>query len=197
MFKIPVASGLIAIAIKRAPWSPSLRFRRWAASHVMRNVTNLFEQYRECARHLRNTYFSTVESKDWDVIEDFDAVADVVFERLVLFRLEDVWSEQLCEARMREFLRLVPSSAHGVPVMISRERENKGYWDHPIEMLAPADAQIAFKDYFDWDQHALIDFRYYHGEILQSSKHPDIVGHELLIETQYADVFYIPERPLA
>lgn len=163
----------------------------------MRNVTSIFERYRECARHLRNTYFCTMDSKDWDVIEDFDAVTHVLFERLVLLRLEDAWSERLCEARMREFLRLIPRSAHGVPVMISRERPNRGSWDHPITRLAPGDAEIAFAAHFDWDEHALIDFRYYRGEILQSSKHPDIVGHELLIETQYADIFYIPESPAA
>ena|SRR5437762_3010122 len=163
----------------------------------MRNVTSIFERYRECARHLRNTYFSAMESKDWEVIEDFDAVDRVLFERMVLYRLEDVWSARLSEPRMREFLRLVPSSAHGVPVMISRERESTGSWDHPITMLAPGDAEIAFTDYFDWDDHALIDFRYYRGEVLQSQKHPDIVGHALFIETQYADVFYIPESPAA
>ena len=163
----------------------------------MRNVTSIFERYRECARHLRNTFFSTVESKDWEVIEDFDAFAHVLFDRLVLFRLEDGRSERLCEARMPEFLRLVPNSVHGVPVMISRERANAGSWDHPIERLAPGDAEIVFIDYFDWDDHALIDYRYYRGEILQSQKYPEIVGHELFIETQYADVFYIPENPLA
>ena len=77
--------------------------------------------------------------------------------------------------------------------MIARERKSTGYWDHPVTTLTPSDAEISFNGYFDWDQHALIDFRYYRGEILQSGKYPEIVGHELFIETQYADVFYIPE----
>ena len=81
--------------------------------------------------------------------------------------------------------------------MISRERKNAGSWDHPITRLAPGDVEIAFTDYFDWDAHGVIDFRYYRGEILQSDKYPEIVGHELFIETQYADVFYIPESPAA
>ncbi len=164
---------------------------------TMRNVTGLFERYRECARHLRNTYFSTVESKNWEVIEDFDDINAVLFERMVLFKLEDSWSDRLCKERMREFLRLVPSGVYGARVMISRERKNTGSWDHPITRLAPDDAEIAFTDYFDWDDHALIDFRYYRGEILQSNKHPEIVGHELFIETQHADVFYIPESSAA
>jgi len=161
----------------------------------MRNVTEVFERYRECARHLRNTYFSTIQSKDWECIEDFDAVDEVLFERMVLQRLEDAWSPRLTKARMKEFLRLVPSSESGVPVMISCEKEQSGVWDHPLTRLAPGDAEIAFTSYFDWDQHALIDLRYYKGQILASQKHPAIVGHALFIETQYAEVHYIPDNP--
>jgi hypothetical protein len=160
----------------------------------MRNVTNLFERYRECARHLRNTQFSTIDTQEWDVIEDFEAVNRILFERLVLYRLDDMWSGRLREERMQEFLRLVPITAHGVPVMISRERDRSGAWDHPIGRLAPAEAEVSFNSYFDWDQHALIDFRYYRGHILQSTKYPGIAGHEVLIETQHAHVFYVPAQ---
>jgi hypothetical protein len=53
----------------------------------MEDVTSIFETYRECARHLRNTYFSTRDNEDWEVIEDFEEVARVLFERLVLVQL--------------------------------------------------------------------------------------------------------------
>ena len=42
----------------------------------MKDVTPIFETYRECARHLRNTYFSTRDNEDWDIIEDFEEVAE-------------------------------------------------------------------------------------------------------------------------
>ena len=162
----------------------------------MRKVTDIFERYRECARHLRNTYFSTIESKDWETIKDFEAVDDVLFERMVFSKLEDVRSPRLSKARMSELLRLIPSSQHGVPVMISRDKgQTSGAWDNPIDRLTPEDAEIAFTGYFDWDSHALIDLRYYRGQILSSKKYPAIVGHALFIETQYAEVHYIPEQP--
>jgi hypothetical protein len=86
---------------------------------------------------------------------------------------------------------LVPNS-NGIPVMISRDKDVKGnrYWDHPITRLETDDAVIAFLEYFDWDQFSLIDFRYYLGTIISSSKYPDIVGHQVLVETIYTKVMY-------
>jgi hypothetical protein len=149
------------------------------------DVTHFFETYRECARHLRNAYFSTRESKDWDTIEDFDAVAKVLFQRMVLAKLDDVADNAVQENKF-----FIAPDAKRIPVMISREKNGGGYWDHPVNYLSRDDARIAFRDYFDWNQHALIDFRYYRGLVLASTTYPDIVAHEVLIETIYARILY-------
>ena len=153
------------------------------------DVTSLFETYRESARHLRNTYFSTRDSKDWQIIEDFDEVARVLFARLVLYRLRDGYDATLETAVENNHIMIVPA-AEQMPVMISRDKHGGGYWDHPLERLQRGDATIAFRDYFDWDQHSLIDFRYYHGVILHSSVHPEIAEHEVLIETIYGRLHF-------
>jgi hypothetical protein len=168
----------------------------------MKDVTTIFETYRECARHLRNTYFSTRDNEDWDIIEDFEAVASVLLERLVLAQLAE---ERCCGNYVPETqntiknnkIKLVPASDR-IPVMISRDSTRSGnrYWDHPITQLETDDTEIAFQEYFDWDQFGLIDFRYYLGTIISSSKYPDIIGHQVLIETIYAKVMY-EERPTA
>lgn len=64
------------------------------------DVTHFFETYREFAGHLRNTYFSTRESKDWDTVEDFDAVAKVLFQRMVLSKLDDLADNAVPEKRL-------------------------------------------------------------------------------------------------
>ena len=38
------------------------------------DVTKIFETYREASRHLRNTFFSTRDSGDWDVIGSLSLV---------------------------------------------------------------------------------------------------------------------------
>ncbi len=168
----------------------------------MKDVTAIFETYRECARHLRNTYFSTRDNEDWDIIEDFEVVSSVLLERLVLGRLAE---ERCCDGYVPELqntikdnrIKLVPASDR-IPVMISRDSTGSGnkYWDHPITQLETDDAEIAFREYFDWDQFGLIDFRYYLGTIISSSKYPQISGHQVLIETIYVKVIY-DERPTA
>lgn len=156
---------------------------------MSKDVTELFETYRECARHLRNTYFSTRESGDWEAVEDFDEVAKVLFQRLVLYKLNDSYDGSLDRAVEDNRLSIV---SHGdrMPLMISRDKGGGGYWDNPVRMLKRDDAKIAFKSYFDWDQHGLIDLRYYHGVILECTKHPDLVGHEVLIETIYGRIIF-------
>jgi len=168
----------------------------------MKDVTPIFETYRECARHLRNTYFSTRDNEDWDTIEDFEAVTSVLFERLVLGQLAE---ERSCGGYAPELqntikdnkIIIVPASDR-IPVMISRDSTGSGnrYWDHPITHLENDDTDIAFREYFDWDQFGLIDFRYYLGTIISSSKYPDIIGHQVLVETIYVKVMY-DERPTA
>jgi hypothetical protein len=149
------------------------------------DVTDLFETYRECARHVRNTYFSHGTPGDWDTFEDFEAVARVLFQRMILSKLDDRADNAVEENKL-----LIRPAADRIPLMISRERNAGGYWDHPLKYLKRDDARIAFRDYFDWDQHALTDFRYYHGVVLSSTTHPDIVEHEILIETIYGRAFY-------
>jgi hypothetical protein len=167
----------------------------------VKDVTQIFETYRECARHLRNTYFSTRDNEVWDIIEDFEKVARVLFERLVLVQLVE---ERFCDGKfepeigsmIKGITIMIAPSSTGMPVMISRDNSRGGnkYWDHPITQLETDDVEIVFREYFDWDQFGLIDFRYYLGTIVSSSKYPEIIGHQVLVETIYAKVMH-DERP--
>ena len=153
------------------------------------DATKIFETYREASRHLRNTFFSTRESSDWDVIEDFDEVDKVFFDRLVLGRiLPDGGRIDESAVRMNKFL-IEPSGA-GMSAMISRDAPASGYWDHPTNTIFPGEAELAFREYFDWDQHGLIDLRYYRVTVIGSSRYPEIQGHDALIETIHAKIIY-------
>jgi hypothetical protein len=153
-----------------------------------RDVTSLFQTYRECARHVRNTYFSTVNTGDWDTVESFDEINAVLFKQMVLYRLEPTYAPRLDSVVEDNKILILPNSLC-MPVMIGRDKSG-GYWDHPVEKLEPGVAKVAFKRYFDWDDHDVIDFRYFRGLILESSQYPGIVGHEVLIETIYGKLEY-------
>ncbi len=75
--------------------------------------------------------------------------------------------------------------------MIERPRERDGnrYWDDPVNGVKAADAEFHFRDYFDWDEMAYIDFQYYRVRIAAFPLQPHLVGREALLEHQYAKVF--------
>ena len=52
----------------------------------MNDVTDLFFVYRECVRHLWNTYFRPLAEPtvNWDLRDEFDAIARGIFSSLVL-----------------------------------------------------------------------------------------------------------------
>ncbi len=156
-------------------------------------VTHLFENYREHARHLRNTAFDTRLSRDWDIVEDFDAVSEVLFERLVLYRLPEAHFEQAKNWQDTSYFLIEPTGDR-FSLTISRSEGWSGYWDHEVKMLMKNDSVIAFQKYFDWDQHGRIDFRYYYGIILSSKTHPELTGHHALIETTSAEIRPNPTR---
>ena len=112
---------------------------------MSKDVTEIFENYRECARHLRNNYFSTRQSKSWDTVENFNEVNRVLFTKIVLQRLTDNYDAFTSRAVEDNRILIVPD-AERMPLMISREKKG-GYWDYPIQYLERGDAKIAFKEY--------------------------------------------------
>lgn len=131
-------------------------------------------------------------NKSWEIIEGFDAVNEVLFDTLVLDRLP-ISNYEVVRNWQENRLFLIEPSGGGFSAMISRDIDKTGYWDHEIDMLMQGDAVIAFLEYFDWDQFALIDFTYFHGLILESEKYPEIVGHHILIEANSAEVYISPK----
>ena len=154
----------------------------------MKKVTGLFQQYKEATRHLRNTSFVPESQSDWETVEAFDEISFFLFKHLVNVKLGifekdwERWGESL-----KEF-KLVASSAI-LPIMINRDGDS-GYWDNPVDEVQKGDLEIAFTEYFDWDQFDLADFRYIKGKIQSSEKYPELIGYNVLIESIYVDVFY-------
>jgi hypothetical protein len=146
------------------------------------NVTLHLLRYREATRHLWNTFLRQDGTSglgsmtECDLLDDWESLQKTLFSALVLRH-----------TGQRAHLRVVPTGA-GVPAMISRAKPAQTYWDHSIRQLSPSD-DLRFIDFFDFDQSSFLDFAYYRVSIHASEMHPELVGHEALIEVQYANVF--------
>ena len=145
----------------------------------MKDVTSLFETYRECVRHLWNAYYRAAaesESKqDWDLRDEFSVVAQGIFASLVLRPLEAMDRELAPDwapnPSILEGFTIAPISE--CPIHINRDLSRCGYWDYPLERVRPEEVELAFLRFFDFDQLDFRDFRYYEVLIQASEPYPD------------------------
>lgn len=72
--------------------------------------------------------------------------------------------------------------------MVNRDpTQSDGYWDYPVERVRSTDANLRFVRWFDFDELAFRDFRYYLVRV-ETAVRGDIVGRAALIECEYCVV---------
>lgn len=162
----------------------------------IKDVSGIFDHYRISARAIWNTAFWPDEDfRNWDSIDQFHEIEKLLFQELVLAKVDREWPLQDLFKNTIPFFRVVPSLAHGTPIMIQSPRPGKptGYWDDPVSLVKPGQAELLFIAYFDWDQMDYIDLRYYRVKIASFDTHSELVGREALIEHQRAAVHLVDE----
>ena len=157
----------------------------------MKDVSSVFDHYRANARAIWNTAFwPDPDFRNWDSIDQFHEIEKLLFDGLVLAKLDREWP--LCDLFVNPipFFQILPSIAHGTPIMIQKPRPGAptGYWDDPVNLVKPREAELQFIAYFDWNQMDYIDLRYYRVKIASFDAHPELVEREALIEHQHATV---------
>src|SRR5579862_7056185 len=113
----------------------------------MEDVTCSMDAYRECARHVWNTYFQQDAERDgdWDLRDHFNEVALTLFRALVLRRLGRagfvVQPDQRCPRQVLPFLHVRVESS--TEILVNRDLDS-GYWDHPLTSGRMGDLQLRF-----------------------------------------------------
>ena len=156
-----------------------------------KNVSAIFDHYRMSARAIWNTAFWPDEDfRNWDSRDQFREIGKLLFQELVLAKLERDFPLQDLFKNAIPFFHVIPSVAHGTPIMIQKPRPGAptGYWDDPVKLVKPREAELLFIAYFDWNEMDYIDLRYYRVKIASFEAHSELVGREALIERQDAAV---------
>jgi hypothetical protein len=161
----------------------------------MKDATDILQSYRECVRHVWNTKFMDlipVAGDRWNLQHLFNEAASVLFRALVVDRLglgsEAYSAHALSPTTPLKWLRVVPIGDRGSPIMINRDATaGSGYWDHPITRVSPADVDLRFVGWFDFDELGFRDFKYYEVRVL-SSRLEGVAGRAALVECEYARV---------
>jgi hypothetical protein len=163
---------------------------------VAKDVSSVFDHYRVSARTIWNTSFwPDPDFRNWDSRDRFREIERLLFDELVLAKLDREWPLESIFRNPIPFFRVVPSIGHGTPIMIQKPRPGAltGYWDDPVNIVKPEETKLAFLAFFDWNQMDYIDLRYYHVKITSFDMHPELVGREALIEHQNAAITLINE----
>src|ERR1700722_5094042 len=89
----------------------------------VKDVSNIFDHYRMSARAIWNTAFwPDQEFRNWDSIDQFHQIEQLLFQVLVLARVGRAWPSQKLFENAIPFFHVVPSLVHGTPIMIQSPR---------------------------------------------------------------------------
>ncbi len=162
-----------------------------------KDVSGIFDHYRTSARAIWNAAFWPDEDfRNWDSIDQFRQIEKLLFQELVLAKAwKERWPLQDLFGKAIPFFHVVPLVEHGTPIMIQSPRPGAptGYWDDPVNLIKPRQADLLFIAYFDWNEMDYIDLRYYRVKIAGFDAKSDLVGREALIERQNAAVHLVDE----
>jgi hypothetical protein len=161
-----------------------------------RDVTSIFDHYRVSARAIWNTVFwPNQDFRNWDSIDHFHKIEKILFQALVLAKVDREWPLQNLFEDAISFFHVVPSIVDETPIMIQRPRPSapRGYWDEPVNLVKPGQVELLFIAYFDWNQTDYIDFRYYRVKIASFDTHSELVGRDALLERQHAAIHLMKE----
>ena len=152
-----------------------------------------FDHYRIAARSVWNTAFWPVpELRNWDSDERFDEIQRILFDELVLRKLDRQWPSEDIFRKPIPFLHVVPAS-ESVPIMIQKPRPGtrNRYWDDPVNRVGREESELHFCEYFDWNRMDYRDNLYYRTTIAAFPTQSHLVGREALLERQYGAVFLV------
>lgn len=162
----------------------------------MKDITDILNKYRECARHLWNNYFfidEELSSYTQDQLDRYEAIDRHLFAELILDPLAKVSCQEeyfraYPPSEPLSFLHIVPSVSGEVPILINRSGAS-GYWDDPVNKVASSEVDLRFIEYFDWNSYGRRDFKFYRVRIVKFLKYPQLEGRDALLEVCHARVF--------
>ncbi|HYD49146.1 MAG TPA: hypothetical protein VEB21_12395 [Terriglobales bacterium] len=157
----------------------------------MQDITAATNEYRECVRHLWNTYIlpRVTPGSGCDANDDFDDIARLLFSAIVFTgatdRVRMFGSEPLCDVVVVPAIESAP-----IPILIQRlSCDGNRYWDHPSKEMTIASGMVLhFINFFDWSSYGPRDLQYCHTRIVACELDRDLVGRDALVETRHVRI---------
>jgi hypothetical protein len=154
----------------------------------MTDVTEYFDDCRECIRGLWNGHFrerNGYSPTDID-FDAFDELRQILFQALVVSRAGSSGA-RLGQSHGDFFV--IPIAKDGVPVLVRRPSDDgNAYWDAFDGRVSEDQVVLTFLDFFDWESIRFTDLRYYLVEIQDWPSMPAYIGRQALLDTAHTRV---------
>ncbi len=160
------------------------------------DITNLLNDYQECARHIWNTFLLKKVSSNciWNTIEEFDKICTILFNLIVLKPLGHSESNKAFGFEKYPspllFIKVIPGT--GSQIFINRELKVSGYWDYTSNHDY-SKIDLRFIDFFDFDLQSFRHFEYYRVRIVGPPQYSDIIGRDALLKSNEASIEMIQD----
>jgi hypothetical protein len=150
------------------------------------NLDERMKRFRIASRELFNAYFrmpkGTTSEEAFLEEERFNAVQELLFIKLVTEPL-GIPQQQHFYQNAQPNIRVAIETVDSIPALINREIKS-GYWDYPIGRVTNETIML-FKTFFDFDSLGYRDNQYVRAKIIRWPSQPDVVGKDVLLESQY------------
>jgi len=154
---------------------------------MQKDITDIFQNYRECVRHIWNTYFRMLD----DGAHKFINVERELYVALVLEQIydDDDYNEDEGEY-VKTFVVKPDSELYSIHVLLGNEIQKKHIkWDEVLITISKTD--LRFMEYFDWEDEGIRDYKYVRCRVINCEDNLDIINKDILIKTDYVKISFV------
>ncbi|QIL78357.1 hypothetical protein [Hymenobacter sp. HDW8] len=146
--------------------------------------------YRECVRHLWNSYFLRVNwvESEWDYREYFDDISRRLFEQTVVKQVSEGSSVEQTSTGFYPTIRVVPCLGPlGLEALWGKAQGTTTEWQ--VIQLKSAEHEFHFIDFFDWTVERTMDHQYCRVRLTKSQELAAYLGCDFLLESPHVQFF--------
>jgi hypothetical protein len=166
----------------------------------MEDVTSLLTRYRECVRHVWNTYYEPLQ--DPEAVSTFWALEDELFQFLVVWQLGRPTDQERVTGQMPfgtpdmgfgsafiPYLRIVPQDRI-IEMLVQDEIASNAFASTAVRFQTDQ-IDLRFIGYFDWETQVQRDWQYYRAHILRYPAQPELEGKTTFLEVRDCTVVFL------
>ena len=160
----------------------------------MKEVTELFEKYREATRSLWNQFIFPLDDLESGEADSnavlYKKIEKTLLEIMVLNQIDPAGKYKEKESsyypQLRGQLVFGPKGGFGLWAI-----SNMNLWEWKEILLKPGtNLDLRYMRFFDWSMDHLRDNRFYQFRVLSCNSNPEIVGADFLVEPLGIKIFY-------